>query len=39
VAAGSIVTKSIGENEIWAGVPAKRIGSRLNRGAVPASMA
>lgn len=37
VAAGSIVNKSIGPNEIWAGIPAKRIGSRLTRGAVAAS--
>lgn len=28
IAAGSIVTKSIPEYEIWAGVPAKRIGNR-----------
>ncbi len=26
VGAGSVVTKDIGDNEIWAGVPAKRIG-------------
>lgn len=26
VGAGSVVTKSIGDNEIWAGVPAKKIG-------------
>ena len=29
VAAGSVVTKDIGINEIWAGVPAKKIGERL----------
>lgn len=28
VAAGAVVTKSIPPNEIWGGVPAKRIGSR-----------
>lgn len=28
VAAGSVVTKSIASNEIWAGVPAKKIGER-----------
>ncbi|UOQ65523.1 acyltransferase [Hymenobacter volaticus] len=28
VAAGAIVTKSVGANEIWAGVPAKKIGER-----------
>lgn len=28
VAAGAIVTKSVGINEIWAGVPAKKIGER-----------
>ena len=28
VGAGSIVTKSISKNEIWAGVPAKKIGER-----------
>jgi len=28
VAAGSVVTKHIPENEIWAGVPAKKIGNR-----------
>jgi acetyltransferase-like isoleucine patch superfamily enzyme len=28
VAAGAIVTKSIPKNEIWAGVPAKKIGER-----------
>jgi acetyltransferase-like isoleucine patch superfamily enzyme len=28
VAAGAVVTKSIPANEIWGGVPAKRIGSR-----------
>jgi acetyltransferase-like isoleucine patch superfamily enzyme len=28
VGAGAVVTKSIGENEIWGGVPAKRIGIR-----------
>lgn len=28
VGAGSVVTKSILENEIWAGVPAKKIGNR-----------
>lgn len=26
VGAGSVVTKSVGDNEIWAGVPAKKIG-------------
>lgn len=30
VGAGSIVTKSIQNNEIWAGVPAKKIGERKN---------
>ncbi len=28
VAAGAVVTKSIGKNEIWAGVPARKIGMR-----------
>ncbi len=28
VAAGSVVTKSIPANEIWAGIPAKKIGQR-----------
>jgi len=28
VAAGSVVTKNVLPNEIWAGVPAKKIGSR-----------
>jgi acetyltransferase-like isoleucine patch superfamily enzyme len=28
VGAGSVVTKSIGENEIWAGIPAKKIRNR-----------
>ena len=28
IAAGAIVTKSVGANEIWAGVPAKKIGER-----------
>ena len=28
VAAGAVVTKSIGSNEIWGGVPAKKIGIR-----------
>lgn len=28
VAAGAVVTKSIAPNEIWAGVPAKKIGDR-----------
>ena len=28
VAAGSVVTKSISENEVWAGVPARKIGER-----------
>lgn len=28
VAAGSVVTKSIGTNEIWGGVPAKQISER-----------
>ena len=28
VAAGAVVNKSIGPNEIWAGVPAKKIGER-----------
>lgn len=27
IGAGSVVTKSVGNNEIWAGVPAKRIAS------------
>lgn len=29
VAAGAVVNKSILENEIWAGVPAKKIGKRI----------
>lgn len=29
VAAGAVVTKPIGTNEIWGGVPAKKIGERL----------
>jgi len=28
VAAGAVVTKSINSNEIWAGVPARKIGDR-----------
>jgi len=28
VAAGAVITKSIGDYEIWAGVPAKKIGDR-----------
>lgn len=28
IGAGSVVTKNIGTNEIWAGVPARRIGQR-----------
>ena len=28
VAAGAVVTKSVGENEIWGGVPARKIGQR-----------
>ncbi|MFA6289070.1 MAG: DapH/DapD/GlmU-related protein [Opitutaceae bacterium] len=28
VGAGSVVTKNIPENEIWAGIPARKIGSR-----------
>lgn len=28
VAAGAVVTKSIPENEIWGGIPARKIGSR-----------
>lgn len=28
VAAGAVVTKSIGINEIWAGIPARKIGER-----------
>jgi len=28
LAAGAVLTKSTGENEIWAGVPAKKIGMR-----------
>ena len=28
VAAGAVVTKSIGPNEIWGGVPARKIKSR-----------
>ncbi|PHQ28283.1 acyltransferase [Leeuwenhoekiella nanhaiensis] len=29
VAAGAVVTKSIGVNEIWAGIPARKIGERI----------
>ena len=29
VAAGAVVTKSIGKEEIWGGVPAKKIGDRM----------
>lgn len=32
VAAGAVVTKSIPDNEIWAGVPAKRISERTSHG-------
>jgi acetyltransferase-like isoleucine patch superfamily enzyme len=28
IAAGAVVTKSVGSNEIWAGIPAKKIGLR-----------
>ena len=28
VAAGSVVTKSVGAYEIWGGIPAKKIGMR-----------
>jgi acetyltransferase-like isoleucine patch superfamily enzyme len=28
VAAGAVVTKSIGPREIWAGIPARKIGQR-----------
>jgi acetyltransferase-like isoleucine patch superfamily enzyme len=31
VAAGAVVTKSILSNEIWAGVPAKKIGERTSK--------
>lgn len=30
VGAGSVVTKNVGDNEIWAGNPAKKIGIRTN---------
>ncbi|MBC7915805.1 MAG: acyltransferase [Pyrinomonadaceae bacterium] len=30
IAAGSVVTKSVPKNEIWAGIPAKKIGVRKN---------
>jgi acetyltransferase-like isoleucine patch superfamily enzyme len=29
LAAGAVVTKTIPANEIWAGVPAKKVGQRL----------
>lgn len=31
VAAGAVVTRDIPENEIWGGIPAKKIGTRENR--------
>lgn len=31
VGAGSVVTRNIGADEIWAGVPARKIGSRQNQ--------
>lgn len=31
VAAGAVVTKSISSNEIWGGVPARKIGERKNK--------
>ena len=34
VGAGAVVTKSIPAYEIWAGIPARRIGQRTERGAV-----
>ena len=30
IAAGAVVTKNIGEYEIWAGVPAKKIRNRFD---------
>ena len=34
VAAGAVVTKSVGENEIWGGVPARKIGHRAEMDSV-----
>jgi acetyltransferase-like isoleucine patch superfamily enzyme len=33
IAAGAVVTKSVPPMEVWGGVPAKRIGSRVNEAA------